>query len=57
MLLVLYTFFSTKWINTLKKLMKIIILTLGPTNESKQKIKEDKELWSNLRDLIRPQVF
>ena len=33
--------------------MKIIILTLGPTNESKQKIKEDKELWSNLRDLIR----
>ena len=37
--------------------MKIIILTLGPTNESKQKIKEDKELWSNLRDLIRPQVF
>ena len=33
--------------------MEIIILTLGPTNESKQKIKEDKELWSNLRDLIR----
>ena len=33
--------------------MKIIILTLGPTNESKQKIKEDEELWSNLRDLIR----
>ena len=33
--------------------MKIIILTLGPTNESKQKIKEDKELWSNFRDLIR----
>ena len=26
---------------------------LGPTNESKQKIKEDKELWSNFRDLIR----
>ena len=33
--------------------MEIIILTLGPTNESKQKIKEDKELWSNFRDLIR----
>ena len=33
--------------------MEIIILILGPTNESKQKIKEDKELWSNLRDLIR----
>ena len=33
--------------------MKIIILTLGPTNESKQKIKEDEELLSNLRDLIR----
>ena len=33
--------------------MKIIILTLGPTKESKQKIKEDEELWSNLRDLIR----
>ena len=33
--------------------MEIIILMLGPTNESKQKIKEDKELWSNLRDLIR----
>ena len=33
--------------------MEIIILTLGPTNESKQKIKEDEELWSNLRDLIR----
>ena len=33
--------------------MEIIILMLGPTNESKQKIKEDKELWSNFRDLIR----
>ena len=33
--------------------MEIIILILGPTNESKQKIKEDKELWSNFRDLIR----
>ena len=33
--------------------MEIIILTLGPTNESKQKIKEDKELWSNFRDSIR----
>ena len=33
--------------------MEITILMLGPTNESKQKIKEDKELWSNFRDLIR----
>ena len=26
-------------------------LTLVPTNESKGKIKKDKELWSKIRDL------
>ena len=28
-------------------------LTLVPTNESKQKIKKYKEMWSKIRDLIR----
>ena len=28
-------------------------LTLVPTNESKEKIKQDKELWNNLRDFIK----
>ena len=28
-------------------------LTLVPTNENKQKIKEYKELWIKIRDLIR----
>ena len=28
-------------------------LTLGPTNESKEKIKKYEELWSKIRDLIR----
>ena len=28
-------------------------LTLVPTNEDKEKIKKDKELWSKIRDLIR----
>ena len=29
-------------------------LTLGPANESKEKIKKCKELWIKIRDLIRP---
>ena len=29
-------------------------LTLGPTNESKEKIKNYKELWIKIRDLISP---
>ena len=28
-------------------------LTLVPTNESKEKIKQDKELWNNIRDFIK----
>ena len=28
-------------------------LTLVPTNESKEKIKKQEELWSKIRDLIR----
>ena len=28
-------------------------LTLVPTNESKQIVKKDEELWSKIRDLIR----
>ena len=28
-------------------------LTLGPTNDSKEKIKKYEELWSKIRDLIR----
>ena len=28
-------------------------LTLVPTNESKEKIKQDKELWNKIRDLIK----
>ena len=37
--------------DTLKKLMEI--LTLVPTNESKEKIKKYEELWIKIRDLIR----
>ena len=33
--------------------MEINILTLGPTNESKEKIKKYEELWSKIRDLVR----
>ena len=29
-------------------------LTLVPTNESREKIKKYEELWSKIRDLIRP---
>ena len=28
-------------------------LTLVPTNESKEKIKQDKDLWNNIRDFIK----
>ena len=28
-------------------------LTLVPTNESKEKIKQDKKLWNNIRDFIK----
>ena len=31
-------------------------LTLVPTNESKEKIKKYKELWSKIRDLIRSMI-
>ena len=33
--------------------MEVGILTLVPTNESKEKIKKYKELWIKIRDLIR----
>ena len=37
--------------DTLKKIIKI--LTLVPTNESKEKIKKYEELWCKIIDLIR----
>ena len=44
-------------INKLKRYFEEIngnkYLRLVPTNESKEKIKEHKELWSEIRDLIR----
>ena len=39
--------------DTFKKLMEINILTLVPTNESKEKIKKYEELLSKIRDLFR----
>ena len=33
--------------------MEVGILTLVPTNESKEKIKKYKELWIKIRGLIR----
>ena len=37
--------------DNLKKLIKISILKLAPTNESKGIMKEDEELWSKIRYL------
>ena len=43
---------STKWMDTLKKVYGSKYLTLAPTNESREKIKQYEELWSKIRDLI-----
>ena len=35
------------------EIKKNTYLTLVPTNESKEKIKQYEELWSKIRDLVR----
>ena len=45
---------TAKWMDTLKKLIKISkYLALAPTNKSKEIIKKYEELWSKIWDLIR----
>ena len=46
-----YTLFSSKWMDTMKKLIEKKYLTLVPTNESKEKIKKYEELLSKIKDL------
>ena len=49
-LYLLQILFSTKRMDTLKKINGNKCLTLVPTNESKEKIKKFEELWSKIRD-------